>query len=108
MLPAGAMREQITLQAYTATRDAYGGEVITWADQATVWGAVDAITGRESYAAQQLDSVVTLRVRLRMRSDVTTKWRALWRSQVLSIMAVLPSPTRDMITLLCAEGMRDG
>lgn len=108
MIAAGQLDQRITLQSRTATRDAIGGELPAWVDVATVWAKVDAITGREVHAAQQLHAEITLRAQIRYRDDVAADWRALWRGNVLAIHAVLPSPRRDALTLLCSQGVRDG
>jgi SPP1 family predicted phage head-tail adaptor len=108
-MDARLLTERLTLQAKAVTRDALGGEVLTWSDQATVWARVEAITGREVHAAQQLQAEVTLRAQIRARPDlaISAEWRALWNGDVLAIHAVLPSPRRDMLTLLCSQGIRD-
>lgn len=104
---AGQFRERLTLQSRSVTRDALGGEIIAWIDVATVWAKVDAITGREVHAAQQIHAEITLRAQIRHRADVAADWRAQWRGNTIAIHAVLPSPRRDVLTLLCSQGVRD-
>ncbi len=105
-MQAGKLSQRITLQKPIATRDAIGGEVRSFATEWIGWATVEAITGREVHAADQLRSGVTLRVTVRQpgpKPDAT--WRALWNGAVLSIAAVLPTPTRDRLTLLCSQGV---
>lgn len=106
-MQAGQLDQQLTLQAPSAARDALGGEVRTWSDVATLWGTVDAITGREVHAAQQLHAEVTLRVRLRYRADITAEHRLMMDGAPLAIHAVLPVGRHEMLTLLCSQGLRD-
>lgn len=43
-IQAGNLRHRITIQRETTTRDAYGSEVKTWADLATVWASLDPLS----------------------------------------------------------------
>ena len=52
-LAAGRMRDRVVIQTKSATRDAYGAEVITWSTLATVWASVESIGGREFIENQQ-------------------------------------------------------
>ena len=47
MLPAGRLKDRVTIHSRSVTRDAYCAEVITWATLATVWASVESISGRE-------------------------------------------------------------
>ena len=105
MLASGLLRERITLESRQTTRDAVGGENVTWQHETDTWAAIDAITGRESAVASQLAAVTSLSVVMRARSDVQPTWRVRWGSRVLSIEAVLPSAKKDRTTLLCSEGL---
>ena len=73
-MKAGKLDQRITLQAKSVTRDAMGGEVITWADQATVWAQADPLRGREYFAAKQEQSEITIRFKIRRGTSVTTAW----------------------------------
>ena len=109
MLAAGRLTERITLQCPKASFDAERSRSVDWRTQATTWAAVEAITGREVHAAQQIQSAITLRVTIRRPGpNPTATWRALWGCRVLSIEAVLPHPDRDRLVLLCSEGLNDG
>ena len=52
---------------------------------ATVWAAVDPVSGREYYAAEQAQSEVTHKVRLRYRAGVTPGMRVLLGQRRLHI-----------------------
>ena len=72
---AGRLDRRVTIQARTLTRNAYGEQVETWADVATVWGEKNDLKGREFLAARQLSADITTRFRLRYRADVTVQHR---------------------------------
>lgn len=61
----GRMRQKITIQTPTRTRDAGGGLVTSWGTFATCWAQVEPLTGNESLTAERIDADVTHRVRCR-------------------------------------------
>jgi SPP1 family predicted phage head-tail adaptor len=64
-MEAGKLRHLVLLQEKSVSRDAYGGEVVTWVDVANVWAEIDPWTMRERLILrrQQGDAVIGLRVR---------------------------------------------
>jgi SPP1 family predicted phage head-tail adaptor len=64
-MKAGALRNRITLQVKSVTRDAFGGEIIAWTDVATVWAETDPWNLRErmTMRRQQGNAVISFRVR---------------------------------------------
>lgn len=102
---AGNLRRRLTIQQKgTVTRNSHGEEVITWKTYATVWGEVSPLTGREYLAAQEAQSAVNVRVRMRYLAGVTTAMRVLYGSRVLEIEAVLNYQERNReLVLMCVE-----
>lgn len=70
---AGAMREQITFQQRSVTRDAYGAEVESLTTLATVWANVRV--QRAATALERMDQT-TGRETVRAQYIVTTWWRS--------------------------------
>ena len=46
-MEAGQLRHRVTIQQATETTDGFGGVTQAWATFATVWAAVEPLTGRE-------------------------------------------------------------
>ena len=88
-MDSGKLDQRITLQSKAVARDAMGGEIITWTDQATVWAAADVLQGREYFNAEKQQSEITIRFRIRFRSDVTSAWRVAWRAKFYDIVDVI-------------------
>lgn len=109
MISAGRMDQRITLQAPSASVDALGQRVETWADVATVWAEVQPLRGREFFAAGAMQSEAAVRVRMRYRTDVTGKMRVLWRSVPHALVAepMDVDAGRHTLELLCSAGIRD-
>lgn len=87
-MTAGQLRERVTIQQESLTPDGGGGSTLAWADVATVWASVEPLSGRERMQAQQLESAVDYRVKIRHRADVTAGMRLVWGSAIMNIRAV--------------------
>jgi len=110
---AGKLRHRVTIQQQTKTQDSTGSVIPSWSALATVWAAIEPLSGRELFSASQVQSSVTTRIRIRARDGITPKMRVLHGSTVFDIEAVLPDPTKNReIHLMCinrgAAGFRDG
>jgi len=88
-MQAGRLDQRVTIQSKSVTRDAYGAEVITWTDVATVWMEVQPLSGREYVAMRQAQSDVTTRFTARYRSGMTTAMRLLWRATPYNITEII-------------------
>jgi len=77
-----------------------------WSDLAetpTTWAAVEPIGGREFFDAARVNADITHRIRIRYRTDVTERMRALIGSRVFDIEAVLEMVPRQELHLMCRE-----
>ncbi len=111
MIDVGKMRHRITLQRFDGERDGYGDPLEDdddhWADVATTWAAIDPISGREFYAAEQSQSEVTHKVRLRYHPGLTTAMRISWAGRRLKILSIIDWEERhESLLLMCKELVR--
>ena len=102
----GPLRNRIVIEEKSATQDAEGGEVVTWATFATVWASMQSITGREFFAAAQINSSVTVKFGIRWLDGVTPAMRISFDSKLYNIVAVLDSDRRADLMLLAEEVAR--
>lgn len=100
MSGAGALRERVRLQSPPSGDDLAGGQSGSWIDVATLWAAVDALSGVEAIDSGILTGITRYKVTLRLRA-VATGQRFLWRGLQLDIRAVLPGINRADIELIC-------
>jgi len=63
--PASKYRHRIEIQKNTPTRGTTGQSVEGWALWLYRWASIEALSGRELFAAQQFQSESTIRIRLR-------------------------------------------
>jgi SPP1 family predicted phage head-tail adaptor len=103
---AGQLRHRLNLQAATETRDSFGGVVLTWSTIATVWGSIEPLSGRELFAAQQVNALISARIRIRYRDDVNARMRVVHEAKSYDIQSVIDPETRHVeLELMCAEGV---
>lgn len=118
---SGPLRHRVTIQRRVESQNPDGGIVWSWVDHATVWAAIEPIMGREYFDAAQVHSEVSVRIRMRYRSDMHTTMRIRHGDdtgsptmfayyEILSI-AVPRTEFRETV-LMCsqsnAEGFRNG
>lgn len=101
---AGLLREYVTVQKYTATRDAYGAETKTWATHVTAWAAIEPLAGREYTEMRMSTAEVTHRIRLRYQAGITPSMRVLFGSRVFDVLSVIDILERTKeVHLMCRE-----
>lgn len=108
MIDAGKLRHRITFQKFDGQQDDYGDPLDAddkhWSKVVTTWAAIDPISGRELYAAEQSQSEVTHKVRLRYRPGITTAMRISWQGRKLKILSVIDWEERhESLLLMCKE-----
>ena len=103
MIDPGRLRERITIQQATESRNALGESVQAWATFAERWASVDGLSSREVLLTGQQQTEVTHRVRLRYVEGFTSTMRILWRSRVLEITSLLEHHSRSVHEALCTE-----
>lgn len=89
MIAAGKLNKRITLRALAAGQDAAGQPSGAWGDVATVWAAVQDISGREFIGAGGVQNEAQTRIFIRRRADVVPAMRVLQGAITYHIEAVL-------------------
>lgn len=102
---AGELRHKVVIQQESGIRDPDSGEIIPgWSTFAEVWAEVVDLSGREYWSAQQVQSQVSTRVRIRYLDGVKPTMRVAHGSRTLQIEAVIdPDGRRRELQLMCSE-----
>jgi len=104
MVAAGRLRHRLAIVQNSTELDDYGEPVTRPQTVATVWGSVEALSGRELLLAQQVSAETTHRVFLRWRDGLTKDMRVVHRESTLEIESILDrSGRRIELELLCKE-----
>lgn len=88
MINSGELRNLITIEQLTVTKDAFGAPVETWTTFATVWAKIEALSGSELIAARQLYTSEIYTVQIRYLAGVTQKHRINYQGQYWDIVQV--------------------
>lgn len=75
MIRAGRLMTKIVIQSPTESRTSDGGSTTTWADYCTCMAEKIDLSGREFFAARQINAELTTRFSIRQRTDLTQEMR---------------------------------
>lgn len=87
----GDLKHRVTIEAPARTGDGGGGFAEDWQpldDTPDVYAAIEQLSGSERLSLSQLGAVVTHRVKIRYRDDVTAKMRLVKGTAVYKIISV--------------------
>jgi SPP1 family predicted phage head-tail adaptor len=107
-MKAGPLRNRLILQSQNNTRGAAGGIVKGWSTEATVWGSISPLTGREYLAIQQTQNEASVRIVMRYYAGLDETWRVVNGGRAYAIVSVINENDRDrMLTLMCLQGAKE-
>lgn len=102
----GSLRHKVTLQQKTIAEDAIKQQSEAWTDIATVWAAIEPLSGREYFAARQENAEVMVKITIRYRKDATLDMRAVSEGRVFDVLSVINPGERNIsLTLMCKEAL---
>jgi len=100
----GWLRHRVTVEAASAAGDEAGGETRSWSTFATAWARIEPVEAREKTVGAHLVGVVSHRVTLRWRGDLTAAMRIAYRGRHFRIRTLGdPDETRRYLELGCEE-----
>lgn len=101
---AGSLRHIVTLQKFIETRNNYGESEQAWSEVSVLRANIKPVSGREYFAADQVNSEVTTSVVIRYRSDVSVKDRLVFKGRTLEIVSVINVGERSRwLEIKCKE-----
>lgn len=74
-MEAGRMRESIIINSPPSGQDGYGAPNGTWTEVLRTRASFDPLIGKEYYAAQETQSKVEVKFRLRYRDGIQNSYR---------------------------------
>ena len=107
MIDAGKMRHRITFQKFDGTVDS-GGDIrddadANWDDFLTCWAAIDPVSGREFYVAEQSQSEITHKIRCRYHAGIKAEMRISCDSRIFEIRSIIDWEERHESFLIMAR-----
>jgi SPP1 family predicted phage head-tail adaptor len=106
----GLLRHRVLIQRRASVQDAAGQVTFDWADFAQVWAEAQPLRGQELIAAQQAQSSITTRFRIRYRADLDETMRVTWDGRTYGIAAppIDVDGRRKVLELMCTADARQG
>lgn len=102
-MDAGVLRERVTVQQATESRNRLGESVLEWSTFAEVWASVQGVSAREYLLAGQQQVDISHSVKMRYLTGLSQKMRLSWRGRTLEIISILERDNRSIHELICQE-----
>ena len=104
------LRHRITFQKPGGTaKNGMGEDVPVYTDFATVWAAVEPLTGREYTESQKIRAETTYRVTVRYLAGITPNMRIVHHDKTLNIASVLNVDERNIeLQIVAVDGEVNG
>jgi len=104
MVRAGELRHRVMFQQNNGTStDTEGIPVENWADVFAVWARVRDLSGREYFAAQQVQAEVTTEITIRYREGLNSNMRVKYGTRIFDIKSIIPDERKTELRLMCKE-----
>lgn len=105
MLSAGKFDRRIVIEQAVETQDEAGGVVQAWSTYKTVWARFVTQTGREFFAAKQVNTALDQLISIRYVSGLNAKMRVKYGSRIFNIIAppIDVNEAHEEIKLMCEE-----
>ena len=100
----GSLRHRVVLQQKVVTEDALKQQSETWMNIATVWAVIEPLSGKEYFAAKQVNAEISVKLTLRYRKDVVLDMRVAFGNRVFEVLSVInPKERCESLILMCKE-----
>ena len=104
MINAGNLTDRIVIEQASETRNAVGEVTLSWSTFATVWGDVQALSGREAERYGQMVGFTGHKVTIRGLAGVKPAMRVMYDgSRTLEIGAINEYERGWYMELICTE-----
>ena len=102
---AGELRQRITIEQNTPTRDTFSAEVPHWSTFATLWAKIETVSGAETIEQQQATARLTHQMTIRYYPGIAPAMRVSWSGRLFDIQAVIDDNVKHQTILQCAEAI---
>lgn len=111
---AGLLNRRLAIQSRSTAQDAAGQPLNTWTTIATVWAAIEPLSGREREAAQSIHPDISHQITIRYAAawadpKTMAKYRGVYKSRVFNFHAPMTTLEGNVeIVIGASEGMNQG
>jgi len=108
-MQAGTLNKRIKIsQLVTGSPavDDFGAPNTSWEEVDTIWAAIEPISGTEFWAQQQIQSEITVKIRIRYRNDIAVGMKAEYNNKTYMIKYIIDNQeSHKELWLMCSEGV---
>lgn len=97
---AGRFDRLVELWRYTTTKNSYGEEIKTWANQMDLWAKIDFNQGSEDVNAEKWENKQNITVTIR-HTSLTVKDRIKYEEEYFNIIAISEIDRKMYLKLQC-------
>jgi SPP1 family predicted phage head-tail adaptor len=111
---SGDLRKRVTFQLRGTSTDTFGQQTTTWTDLLTTWADIQALSARELFAAQAVQSEVTHSITTRYRPEFAlpkqvAAMRILYAGRIFNLAGAVNTDERNReIVIQATEGLDNG
>lgn len=103
-MDSSRLNRRVVIQYPSTTQDAYGQPVSTMTTLATVWAAVEPLSGARLFAAKQAQSEITLQITIRYLATVEEDMQVVYGPHTYIILYLIdPAMEHVSLELMCKE-----
>lgn len=105
-MQAGQLRHKLDIETELNIQDTYGQPTQEWVVFLPgLWAAIEPLTGREYYAAQQVNAEISHRIKIRYKSGITPNMRVKFGvARYFNIVSVIDiKEAHRELHLMCTE-----
>lgn len=104
-MTSGKLRNKITIERETQTKNAIGGFSSAWATHIQPFAYIKPVSGYERLQAQKLEADISHKIYIRYVTDILPTDRVLFKGRYMQIRAILDLEERNKwLELTCVEG----
>lgn len=101
---AGELNRRGTLKSLVLTADEANQPIESYTEFATIWAAIEPLSGREYFLAQQVNSEVSVRIRIRYLAGVVSTMVFVFGSRTFEVLNIIhPETALKELHLMCRE-----
>jgi SPP1 family predicted phage head-tail adaptor len=97
------LNRRVALEAQTLTPDGGGGYSAGWNTVATVWAAIEPVSGADVFGPDAPEAQVKFRITVRRRTDVSAGMRVNDGGRLFAITALLDNGPQSQFLTLTTE-----
>ena len=101
---AGRLKHRVTIEKPELSKDEFGQPTKTWVTVCSTRAAIDPISGKEFFAAQQINNSINYKITIRYRPGIKSQFRVKYQDRLFEIHAPLnPKEANRELLLMCEE-----